>query len=100
MSLNCTFTVSPNLIVSNLLPEKFWERDDCNELFEEEIQKCREMGVEAYVHTYNSEIEEAKTLKKKYFFRGYEKTSLKSFMAYFTRLENMRTPIIQLKLAS
>lgn len=100
MSLNCTFTVSPNLIVSHLLPNEFWERNDADMLFNQEIQKCKDMGIEAYVDTHNSEIEEAKKLKKKNFFRGGYKASLKGLMDYFTHSESFRTPIVQLKLAS
>lgn len=99
MALNCTFTVSPNLIVGQLLPDEFWERNDCNELFDREVEKLRKLGnVESYLDTHNQEIDEAKKLKKKNFFRGYYKANIKGLMAYFTRLEGFRVPIVQLKL--
>lgn len=91
------YVTSPAMIVSHLLPDTFWNRNDSDLLLNKEVNKCKELGVESYIKQHNAEITEAKNKGIKHFFRGYVYTNIQTLMEYFTIIESTIAPITQLK---
>ena len=91
------YVVSPAMIISHVLPDHAQEDDY---IFQREVMLCQSLGIDAYLHKHNTEIQQANAEKKKKFWRGKHIIEKQFLMRYFSRLIPSRLPLSQLQLAS